>query len=522
MVLRNVPAPLNVEDAELWENITEHHILRYFAEIHRHAPGVLTYNVSNAYDTIIRKQTFTALAHTPTTTTATATADEGETNNNDDDDVDDDDTYAQDSSPTASASPLPQPLGQLELEYSQTIDYVVFGSSENVNEDVVSHQVFLSPFENDAQAYILDLIVVFDLDNWIELHDINAGPTNSPTSAPTVARPFTPADDNTDGDGLTNGAVWAISVSIVMAAILVVAFLFWDRHYQENLFKANHARDLFETMEYDNAGNAGDWRNPFGSLSQDDTPPPSQPTAAATVAPAVVSSSTQQNRRRPLHAMESSLSRQSRESQDTNQSTVVASTPPDARAIRTIPGSPSMSNVNGRGPQEHQQQDEDNINNDNGDAIEANLHENGRPTSVNTRMGGGGGTIRHSIFSTPSPHPRFDGRHVSVANTEITDLTFSEVGDRGSDVAELFTLPPIYDEPYMIHHDNDENPVHINPNLDNDQDGVVPWSSLHIPQGDAYGTIESAVESVRPGLGDIGFSQTQLMTGFEMQVEELE
>jgi hypothetical protein len=133
--------------------------------------------------------------------------------------------------------------------------------------------------------------------------------------------------------------------------------------------------------------------------------------------------------------------------------------------------------------------------------------------------------LRHGIFLTPSPHPRLDTRHISVTNTEITDLTFSEVGDRASDGAELFTLPPISDEAYMIHHDNDDNPVNIvdgHNTLDDDQDGVVPWSSLAIPQAEPYyGTIGNDDMAIRPaGLGDTGIGHH--LTGFEMQVEELE
>jgi hypothetical protein len=76
----------------------------------------------------------------------------------------------------------------------------------------------------------------------------------------------------------------------------------------------------------------------------------------------------------------------------------------------------------------------------------------------------------------------------------------------------------------MIQHDNDENhvPMDSHTNYDDEQqDEAVPWSSLHIPQTDSYGTIHNDGLLLQSGMVDPGIGQHHL-TGFEMQIEELE
>ena len=472
MVLHNVPAPLGVEEGRLWENITEYHVLRFYADVQRTVPGFLNFNVSAVSDTVIRKQTFTAYhtapeaSVTPDTGTATSTTDSA---------TDD-----------SSAPALPsQTLGQLELEYSQTIDYVIFVPLESVNEDMIRHRVFTLPFQNDAQDYIFDLVAAFNYSHWIDFQVINAEPTTAPTESPRP--PF---------DGSTNLPRWAvptISVGVVMAAILIVAILFWERHRREQ-DKATRDRVMLETLEHDNAGNAGDWRNPFGTLSQDHAPPPGPAAVPAAVAPP------SHDRRGTINTNES----RSRTSHDTTQSTVVAATPPDPGSLRPTSVLPPAGGVDGGG--------------------DGPRSDAGRPFNTTSMGNSGGGPLQHGIFSTPPRLHRLDSRHVSVANTEMTDLTFSEVGDRASDGAELFTLPPISDEAYMIQHDNDENHVPMDshtPYDDEQQDEAVPWSSLHIPQTDSYGTIHHDGMLLQSGMVDPGIGQHHL-TGFEMQIEELE
>jgi hypothetical protein len=478
---------LGVEEGRLWENVTEYHVLRFYAEVQRTIPGLLNFNVSAVYDTIIRKQTFTSSQTTQeasaTIVTSSATTDSG---------MDDANDANEGSSPLSSPpQAIPsQHLGQLELEYSQTIDYVLFVPPETVDEDMIRHRVFTLPFHNDAQDYIFDLVEAFNYDHWIDFQVINVAPTDAPTESP---RP--------SFDGSTNLPRWAvpaISAGLVLAAILVVAFLFWERHRREQLYKAAHDRVMLEMLEHDNAGNAGDWRNPFGSLSQDGAPPPTTAVATAAAA-AAAATSPSLDRRGTMNTNES----RSRESHDTTQSTVVAATPPDPGALRPISVLPSSGGVD--------------IGGDN------NRSDGGRPFSTTSMGNSGGVALQHGIFSTPPRLHRLDSRHVSVANTEMTDLTFSEVGDRASDGAELFTLPPISDEPYMIQHDNDENQIRMGSHFhydDDQQDGSVPWSSLHIPQTDSYGTIHNDDLLLHSGTGGPGVGHHP--TGFEMQIEELE
>jgi len=537
MVLYNVPAPLGIDDGLLWENITENHILRFFAETHAQAPGLLNFNVSAAYDTIISRQTFTIFPTAPssTTTMTTSPASTGE-----DDSSDPSSSSSVSTSPPTSQTP---PLGRLELEYSQTIDYVLFVPVETTNEDVIRHRVFTLPFENDAGSYILDMVEAFGYDTWIELQDLNAGPTMAPTVSPPVVEEDD--DDKSFGNGFTGlspTAVRSISASVVLAAILIVAVLFWDRHRRENMYKENHhARDLLETMEHDNAGNAGDWKNPFGSMSQADEapPPPSNPVATASMSAAAAAvggsgmgdgggggitaasvkvGSSSFDRRPTLTVMEN----KPRPSRDPIDSTVMAGTPSDIEGLQSAPRTPSMGGSARDGGIEI----DIDAHNRNDDIPGRSQH----PSSA-TSLGGGSGPILHGIFLTPPTHPRLDGRHVSVANTEVTDLTYSETGDRASDGgAEMFNLPPISDEGYyMIHHDNDDNPMpYENRHLVDDDvqepqeqldDGIVPWSSFHIPQADPYATIGNDQIPLRPDLDAAALAHP---TGFEIHVQELE
>lgn len=444
MVLNGVPAPLDLEAGDLWAQITENHMMRFYQELNALDPGLwLGVNVSAVYDTLLLKQTFTL--NPPPIEPRQAEMPE--------------------SSPQDAATETPaprQPLGRLELEYSQTIDYGIFDPA-NSNEDLVRNQVFVLPFENDAQAYVLDLILAFDLDNWVTLEEINVGPTPSPTSSPT--------NDPDDGanSGLSSRGLRTIAACIVLSAILIAGGLFWHGTH-----KSTPDDDDVdgEAYEYDNAGNAGDWINPYGSMSQEED-------------------TSQAGGPRP----------QDRSTMDTIQtsqsmgSTVVAAT------SKPMVPDPAAGDMDSRSYQQIR-------------PIPALAPMTSRSNSRSESAMSSSAPTRH-IFATP-PRSRSMDRHARYTSqggeTVITDLTFSEIGDRANEVGDFTALHAISDEPYTIQHDNDEDK-----GARNGGGGLGP---MHIPEGDIYGTGASVVKlPTRPGLGR---RMSQHMSGFQMQVEDLE
>lgn len=352
-------------------------------------------------------------------------------------------------------------LGGLELEYVQAIDYGLF-DSDDVNEEVIQNQIFIIPFDYDAKSYIVDLIKAWELDTFIEFGSINVGPTNSPTIAP-IAPP--------DSTPLSRAAIGSISACIVLSACLVVAFLFWDRHRKEKVYMQAHARD-FETMEYDNAGQPIDWRNPYSptaptlngspSRSHGGGSPPAQDRAATTR-----SNSPQTTVSTVLAATPTGPADSSGQSGSSKHSRGGSS-----RTGSSIPGIPRIP---GR---------------------------QGQSTGTNnfrSSSGGSGGQVFGMLSNDHS-------RRIS----DVTDLTSSDFAggrsDRGSDglpdgANMLATLPTISDERYGH---------------------GTPWSPVYIAEED-YVTSgsqdeESNVVSARGDMNKLGNS----MSGFQMEVQDLE
>jgi hypothetical protein len=415
MELEGLPSKLNPSQEKQWIEVTENHIWRYFDEVNEQVPGVLPVNVSRVYGTLVKTQAFTSTT---------------------------------------------DGWGRLEIEYVQAIDYGLF-ETEGVNEDAIRNQIFVTPFEYDAQSYIVDLITTWDLDEWVELVGINVGPTESPTPAPT--RPPTHPED----EGLSERAIRWISASIVLASILVVTFLFWDRHHKEKVYMQAHARD-FETMEYDNAGQPIDWRNPY-SPSGGPTPTGS-PDRAPSTPP------------------------QDRGTERSASSRTTVSTVP-AAATTTPNGGNSRSNSrHSRVTSAPKMPTRDSV-----------------VSAVSSLRSSAAGPGSHAFGTPPQRNSNDHARHIS----DITDLASSDYGttlarsDRGSDGAAdganmLSTLPTISDERY---------------------EPRAPWSPLYIAEED-YVTSGSQDDdsNVNPSVSTKSNNNKlgNSMSGFQMQVQELE
>lgn len=121
-----------------------------------------------------------------------------------------------------------------------------------------------------------------------------------------------------------------------------------------------------------------------------------------------------------------------------------------------------------------------------------------------------GSGIAGQVDLTGPPVMGDHNRHTSIANTEITDITYSDGGgrsDTGSDGGGfpstgdgLPVLPTISDDHFA------------------DRD---LWSPLRIPDEENYGSSPGS-----PGRGDLRLAPSNeiqpSMSGFQMQVEELE
>lgn len=398
MYLDGLSGRMNSDEVQQWVDTTQNHVWRYYDEVNEVVPGIVPVNVSRVHGTLVINQEFTSRGNG---------------------------------------------LGTLEIEYVQAIDYGLFDPDADV--EVLERQMFVDPFQYDAQSYIVDLISLWNLDEWVRIKGVFMGDTEPPTMAPTPAPRPRPS-----GPDLSRRQLRAISSCTVLGAILIVTALFWDRHRKEKMYLQTHAHD-FENMEFDNTGQPVDWRNPYSPTSnmnggsphtQPDTPSPPQA--------------------------------RSNSPNTTGSSTVVAATPSAAGSSRHSRGISLPALGIGRGSSR---------------------------SSANAS---------NAVMTPPPPMPLDHARLVSVADTDITDLTFSDGGgggrsERDSDGAgeapKVPTLPTI-----------------------SDGYGHAPWSPLHIPEEDPYGTSQDEEDSNMAedlaATSNNKFGNT--MTRFGMQVEELE
>lgn len=163
MVLVGFTARLSSEQREDWENITSAHVLDFYQRYNEIDRGVIPVNVTNV-TTVFKRQIF-------------------------------------------------QPEdGRLEIEYAQTLVLGKFRETEN------DEVLFVAPFVENTQDYVIDLLTTWDLDNLIALRSVVVGEDDR-------TPPPAPPEDS----GISAGSLAALAVSIVLGACAVVAFLFWDK-----------------------------------------------------------------------------------------------------------------------------------------------------------------------------------------------------------------------------------------------------------------------------------------------------
>jgi hypothetical protein len=201
MALQGLPAGLTATQQEEWQNITSDHIFLFYKKFNEIEPGVIPVNVSSV-ETTFKQQSFQLSD------------------------------------------------GRLEIEYEQTI---VLGRYRPVEDE---KELFVAPFTENTQDYIIELLKAWDLDDLIVLKSVMVG--EEETEPPPI--PEIPSQS----DGISAGALTAISISIVFGACVVVAFLFWDK-------RAKNVRRSQEqgSQRLEGAQSSHDWEH----VEQLSTPP---------------------------------------------------------------------------------------------------------------------------------------------------------------------------------------------------------------------------------------------------------
>lgn len=175
MVLVGFPARLSAIEREEWENMTSGHVLRFYQKFNEIDRGVIPVNVTNVTTVFLRQ--------------------------------------------------IYQPEdGRLEIEYEQSL---VLGKFRETDDD---EGLFVAPFIENTQDYVIDLLTTWDLDNLIALRSVVVGRADRMQSP-------APPDDS----GISSGELAALAVSIVLGACAVVAFLFWDKRGKLNVRRQNQS-----------------------------------------------------------------------------------------------------------------------------------------------------------------------------------------------------------------------------------------------------------------------------------------
>ena len=248
MIIAHVPTQnFTSEQITIWENVTSQHLIEYYAIIAATFPDQWPITVTNVVTTFLNSTSVVEERNgggvNSSTVMTTTINDNGLSN---------DDTYEKDGKEYSSsktyensrhyipaqktAPPLMMSLiGEekeltiMNITYKQQMEYWV--PETNVTQDVSNdlwEQLFVVPYEMDAFSYSIELITAMDWSTFVVVDQIFPGMeevTVAPTPAPS-------ADDDTNGKPLEN-LTWlstlAISASIILAAIILVSFLLWDR-----------------------------------------------------------------------------------------------------------------------------------------------------------------------------------------------------------------------------------------------------------------------------------------------------
>jgi hypothetical protein len=199
MTLQGMPAEFTATQQEEWENITSNHVFLFYKKFNEIEPGVIPVNVSSV-ETTFKQQSFQLST------------------------------------------------GRLEIEYEQTI---VFGRYRPIEDE---EELFIAPFTENTQDYIIELLKAWDLDDLIVLKSVLIGEEES-----------APPPTQSQSAGISAGALTAISISIVLGACVVVAFLFWDKRSKNG----RRSQEVGSQQLLEGAQSSQDW----GHVEQVSTPP---------------------------------------------------------------------------------------------------------------------------------------------------------------------------------------------------------------------------------------------------------
>jgi hypothetical protein len=364
MVLEGLTGELSEEEIEKWEVVTSQHVLNYYAEFKADEPELVPVNITSV-DTVFLGQTI---------------IEPGDSDSN---------------------------RRRLKIQYNQTI--VVGFHVEELEDEEIDFFIFIAPYEYDSQAYLLALVETLDLEEWILLIDIAFGEPTMPTSSPTPK----PEDK-----GELNNIQTALISVVVVFIVCSILYVSWDRFKKEDRFRASQLLEqVNETMEYDNAGQPVDWRNPYNDQHNDQhnnpnglapQPPPPPPPQDANAPPRTNSSGHRRSGSNATIPTQNSHSRHSSRGDATS----------------TLPPLPPL-------PQ---------------------------PSNSGRHHRSGDGRTSPGMGHPPSREDNM--RHTSITDTELTDITYSDGGGGGrSDSGSDFNigLSTIHDERYVSIASSSEN-----------------------------------------------------------------
>lgn len=235
--LINVPSKLNDEQIRVWENVTSKHIVHYH----------------NAFATTYENNTNSPLIIGIDTTLRDQIPFEEEQTNEDE--------FVASPQGRIELQRIPGTL-IVEMIYDQWA--IVETNSVNLTKDQLRDRLFVAPFKTNSFDYGRSL---YEALNWSTPVFVDViVPVPEPEQEETV----------TIGENLTQLQVFAISISIIIAACLIVLFLLWERNLKGNARRGEESVSInssIRAMPENPVGTGIPWNNAYynGNSANDAT-----------------------------------------------------------------------------------------------------------------------------------------------------------------------------------------------------------------------------------------------------------